>query len=47
MAVRLLINWGCLGIYRRDCWGRGIEILRECCADGWVSKYEKELASIL
>jgi len=23
---------------------RGIEILRECGADGWVSRYEKELA---
>ena len=24
--------------------GRAIEILKECGADGWVSKYEKELA---
>jgi tetratricopeptide (TPR) repeat protein len=27
--------------------GKAIEILKECGADGWVSKYEKELASIL
>jgi tetratricopeptide (TPR) repeat protein len=26
--------------------GKAIEILRECGADGWVRKYEKELASI-
>jgi predicted ATPase/class 3 adenylate cyclase len=26
--------------------GRAIEILKECGADGWVRKYEKELASI-
>jgi hypothetical protein len=26
--------------------GKAIEILKECGADGWVSKYEKELASI-
>jgi tetratricopeptide (TPR) repeat protein len=26
--------------------GRAIEILKECGADGWVSKYEKELALI-
>jgi tetratricopeptide (TPR) repeat protein len=26
--------------------GKAIEILRECGADGWVSKYEKELDSI-
>jgi class 3 adenylate cyclase/tetratricopeptide (TPR) repeat protein len=27
--------------------GKAIEILKECGADGWVEKYEKELASIL
>jgi len=26
--------------------GRGIEILKECGADGWLAKYEKELAAI-
>ena len=26
--------------------GRAIEILKECGADGWVSKYEKELAAL-
>ena len=26
--------------------GRAIEILKECGAEGWVEKYEKELASI-
>jgi class 3 adenylate cyclase/tetratricopeptide (TPR) repeat protein len=26
--------------------GRAIEIMKECGADGWVEKYEKELASI-
>jgi hypothetical protein len=25
--------------------GKGIEILKECGADGWVEKYEKELAT--
>jgi hypothetical protein len=25
---------------------RAIEILKDCGADGWVRKYEKELASI-
>jgi len=24
--------------------GKAIEILKECGADGWVEKYEKELA---
>ncbi len=27
--------------------GKAIEILKECGADGWVEKYEKELATIL
>ncbi len=26
--------------------GKAIEIYRECGADGWVEKYEKELAAI-
>jgi len=26
--------------------GEAIEILNECGADGWVEKYEKELAAI-
>jgi hypothetical protein len=26
--------------------GRAIEILKECGADGWVKKYEKELTMI-
>jgi len=30
----------------RENLGTAIEILKECGADGWVSKYEKELASI-
>jgi len=30
----------------RENLGRAIEILKECGADGWVSKYEKELALI-
>ena len=25
--------------------GKAIEVLKECGADGWVNKYEKELAS--
>jgi hypothetical protein len=25
---------------------KAIEILKECGADGWVEKYEKELASL-
>jgi hypothetical protein len=31
----------------RENLGKAIEILKECGAEGWVSKYEKELASIL
>ena len=27
--------------------GKAIEILKECGADGWVTKYEKELATVL
>jgi len=30
----------------REILGKAIEILKECGADGWVSKYEKELALI-
>jgi len=30
----------------RETLGRAIEILRECGADGWVEKYEKELAGL-
>lgn len=30
----------------RENLGRAIEILKECGADGWVSKYKKELASL-
>jgi len=30
----------------RENLGKAIEILRECGADGWVDKYEKELASV-
>lgn len=26
--------------------GKAVEILRECGADGWVEKYEKELESL-
>jgi hypothetical protein len=26
--------------------GKAIEIFKECGADGWVEKYEKELATI-
>ncbi len=26
--------------------GKAIEILKECGADGWVEKYEKELGSL-
>jgi monomeric isocitrate dehydrogenase len=26
--------------------GKAIEILKECGADGWVEKYEKELATL-
>jgi hypothetical protein len=26
--------------------GKAIEILKECGADGWVEKYEKELAQL-
>ena len=31
----------------REYLGKAMEIMKECGADGWVSKYEKELASIL
>jgi uncharacterized phosphosugar-binding protein len=27
--------------------GKAIEILKECGSDGWVEKYEKELAALL
>jgi len=27
--------------------GKAIEILKECGADGWVEKYEKELGTLL
>ena len=30
----------------RENLGKAIEIFKECGADGWVGKYEKELASI-
>ena len=30
----------------RENLGRAVEIFRECGADGWVEKYEKELALI-
>jgi hypothetical protein len=26
--------------------GRAVDVLRECGADGWVEKYEKELAAL-
>ena len=31
----------------RENLGKAIEILKECGADGWVEKYEKELGSVL
>jgi hypothetical protein len=31
----------------RENLGKAIEILKECGADGWVEKYEKELAALL
>jgi len=30
----------------REALGKSIEILQECGADGWVEKYEKELAKL-
>jgi len=30
----------------REKLNKAIEILKECGADGWVEKYEKELATI-
>jgi tetratricopeptide (TPR) repeat protein len=30
----------------RENLGKAIEILKECGADGWVEKYQKELAGI-
>ena len=30
----------------REMLGRAIEIFKECTADGWVEKYEKELATL-
>jgi len=30
----------------REILGKAIEILKECGADGWVEKYEKELAAL-
>jgi len=29
----------------REALGKAIEILKECGAEGWVKKYEKELAT--
>jgi tetratricopeptide (TPR) repeat protein len=31
----------------QDNLGKAIRILKECGADGWVEKYEKELAALL
>ncbi len=30
----------------REILGKAIEVLKECGADGWVEKYEKELAAM-
>ncbi len=30
----------------RETLGRAIEILKECGEDGWVTKYEREMAAI-
>jgi hypothetical protein len=30
----------------KECLGKAIEILKKCGADGWVKKYEKELAEL-
>jgi len=30
----------------RENLGKAIEIMKECGADGWVEKYEEELASL-
>jgi len=30
----------------RENLGKAIEILKECGADGWVEKYERELAAL-
>jgi hypothetical protein len=30
----------------REQLGKAIEILKECGADGWVEKYEKELGAL-
>jgi hypothetical protein len=31
----------------RENLGKAIEIFKECDADGWVERYEKELATLL
>jgi hypothetical protein len=31
---------------RKETLTKAIEILKECGADGWVEKYEKELAAL-
>ena len=33
-------------IKAQEQFGKAIDILRECGADGWVEKYEKELAAL-
>jgi tetratricopeptide (TPR) repeat protein len=35
------------GLRAQENFGKAIEILKECGADGWVEKYEKELATLL
>jgi len=35
------------GLKARENLGKAIEILKECGADGWVEKFEKELAVLL
>jgi len=34
------------GLKAQENLGKAIEILKECGADGWVEKYEKELATL-
>ena len=35
-----------IGFNSRENLNKSIEILKDCGADGWVEKYEKELASL-
>ena len=35
------------GLKSKETLGKAIEIFKKCGADGWVEKYEKEIATLL